>query len=138
MTNHIADLLGALRNRVEGRKVVSAEDGVLTLDDGTILKVYESESDCCASANGTWWILNPNNLDAIITDVQYLDGGTRDNYDGNISTATVVILHNQNPIAQADCYADDGNGGYYYWVCSMDVFVPRIEAAVLTMEVVSC
>ena len=43
----------------------------------------------------------------------------------------IAIYHNQNPIAQADIYADAGNGGYYYSVTSMivgDVTIPVAEA----------
>lgn len=44
---------------------------------------------------------------------------------------TVTIYSNQNPVAQADCYADAGNGGYYFSVCSLvigDVYFPVVEA----------
>lgn len=43
----------------------------------------------------------------------------------------VTIYHNQNPIALAECEADDGNGGYYYSVGSLvigKIHFPVVEA----------
>lgn len=40
-------------------------------------------------------------------------------------------LSNQNPIALAECVADDGNGGFYYSVGSLvigDIHFPFVEA----------
>ena len=35
--------------------------------------------------------------------------------------AEVVVYHNRNEIAKAECTANDGNGGYYYSVCALKV-----------------
>lgn len=53
------------------------------------------------------------------------DGGTTENRN------TVTIYHNQNPIALAECEANDGNGGYYYSVGSLvvgKIHFPVVEA----------
>lgn len=130
--------LASIRERIEGKRVVSTEsDGQnLILDDGTVLSLYESDSDCCASAHGQW-VIQPDSLDAIITDVKLdlvaereYDGG-----DGSTSYAKITILHNQNPVALADCSANNGNGGYYFSVLSLSVGVPGSDA--ICTEVVS-
>ncbi|MEB3521030.1 hypothetical protein SM122_10775 [Streptococcus sp. S2(2023)] len=44
---------------------------------------------------------------------------------------TVTIYHNQNPIALAECEADDGNGGFYYSVGSLvigNIHFPVVDA----------
>ena len=105
-----------------GRRVTAAVNDTLTLDDGTTLRLYESEQDCCAGASGEWEILDPDRLEAAITDVDYEeiaydDGDTRE------GTCKITILHNQNPIALGDGYADAGNGGYYFSVLSLEITV---------------
>jgi hypothetical protein len=94
------------------------ENDKLTLDDGTVLKIVESEQDCCASAYGTFKDVK---LDAVITNVSEPTIINVPDGDTTINTAIVTIYHNQNPIAIADCYADAGNGGYYYSVCSFEI-----------------
>lgn len=134
--------LSSIRERIEGKRVVAVEaDGAkLVLDDGTVLHLYMSDSDCCATAEGKWWVIRPDALQAIITDVRVTPDMERSGYDGdgNTNYATVSILHNQNPIALADCYANDGNGGYYFSVLSLNVVVPgaadAIDVAVLDSE----
>ena len=93
--------------------------GELILEDGTIITLEESESDCCASAGGTFTNVK---LDAVITNVEIGEVESEECEDGmTTNSVTVTLYHNQNPIAQADMYADDGNGGYYYSVGSFVV-----------------
>ena len=50
-------------------------------------------------------------LEALITDVKvgkYKDN--RNDFDEFSNHNTVTIYSNQNPVAQADCYANAGNG----------------------------
>lgn len=118
-----------IRARIEGKRVVSlaGSGDQLLLDDGTVLRLYMSDSDCCAYAHGEW-VVQPESLDAIITDVQYeLIDDRKDNGDGSTSHAKITILHNQNPLALGDCYADDGNGGYYFSALSLSIRVPEAE-----------
>lgn len=119
-----------IRQLIEGKCVVSVgghDNDLLTLDDGTVLRLYESASDCCASARGSW-VIEPDALDAIITDVKIDVVQGQDNGDGSESTATITILHNQNSVALGDCYANDGNGGYYFSVLSLSVELPDSDA----------
>ena len=115
------DILGL----IEGRRVVGVGDDSrdLILDDGTVLRLYMSDSDCCAHAVGSW---QSHGLDAMITKVAVEPDLDRsgDNGDGTTNYATITILHNQNPLATASCYADNGNGGYYYSTLSLRVYLP--------------
>jgi len=124
----ISDKLSEIRERIEGKRIDGVDGrGDLILDDGTVLRLYESAQDCCASAYGDW-VVEPDYLDAIITGVRYdLLADREDNGDGSDSRATITILHNQNPLALADCIANDGNGGYYFSVLSLSVVVPGRE-----------
>ena len=136
--------LSNIRERIEGKRVVSVEanGAQLVLDDGTVLRLYMSDSDCCANAEGNW-VIQPDALEAIITDVRVTPDEERSGYDGdgNTNYATVAVLHNQNPIALADCSANDGNGGYYFSVLSLKVVVPGvsddIDVAVLDSEILT-
>lgn len=123
--------LAGIRERIEGKRVVEASDTTLLLDDGTMLSLYCSDSDCCANAAGSW-VIQPDSLEAIITDVKVTPDEERSGHDGDGTTnyATIAILHNQNPIVLADCYANDGNGGYYFSVLSLRVVVPGADDSV--------
>ena len=92
------------------KRIVKWDKDHLELEDGTKVTIEMSESDCCASAGGEFKNVT-------------LDGTTCEN--------TVTIYHNQNPIALAECEADDGNGGYYYSVGSLvigKIHFPVVEA----------
>lgn len=105
-----------------GRRITTADNDTLTLDDGTVLELYESEQDCCAGASGEWQILDPDRLEAAITSVKYEDFTYHDG-DTNVTKCQIVILHNQNPIALGAGYADAGNGGFYFSTLSLEVTV---------------
>ena len=105
-----------------GRRITTADHDTLTLDDGTTLRLYESWQDCCAEAHGEWKILDPDRLEAAITHVEYERDGYEDD-DAIEETCRITILHNQNPIALGDGYADAGNGGFYVSVLSLEVAV---------------
>ena len=109
-----------------GRRIAAADDDTLTLDDGTTLRLYESDYDCCAGAHGEWEILDPDRLEAAITNVDYEDTSYHDG-DTHVTTCRITILHNQNPIALGDGYADAGNGGYYFSVLSLEIAVDGNE-----------
>lgn len=101
------------------KKIVAWTEGSLTLDDGTVVTIEESEQDCCAHAGGEFKDVV---LDALITDIRLgVETTESDVWDGTENYVTVRIFHNQNPIALAECAANDGNGGYYYSVCSLVV-----------------
>lgn len=114
------------------KRIVEWNEDKLVLDDGTIVTIECSEHDCCAWAGGEFSNVT---LDAVITDVEIGDVtqtyGMDEYDDGNQYDVTIKLYHNQNPIAQADISADDGNGGYYYSVGSFvvnGVHFPVVEA----------
>ncbi|MHC5250420.1 DUF7448 domain-containing protein [Enterococcus sp. LJL90] len=108
-----------LRKVLLNQRIASWDKDELVLEDGTKVTIEMSESDCCASAGGQFENVE---LDALITEVIRLDKGHKVyNGDGSTSRAEIVLFHNQNVVAQANCYANDGNGGYYYSVCSLVV-----------------
>lgn len=117
--------LSNIRERIEGKRVVAVESNgdKLVLDDGTVLWLYLSDSDCCAYAYGDW-VIQADALDAIITDVKIDVTEDTDDYDVE-NRARITILHNQNPVALADCVA--GHNGYYFSVLSLNVLVPGSE-----------
>lgn len=111
------------------KRIVKWDKDYLELEDGTKVTIEESESDCCASAGGEFKDVN---LDAVITDVK-IGEQVKEESDWGTTTSknTVTIYHNQNPIALAECEADDGNGGYYYSVGSLvigKIHFPVVEA----------
>lgn len=111
-----------LTKHLVGRRITAADRDILTLDDGTTLTLYESEQECCAGADGEWEILDPDRLEAVITHVEYEEDDYEDG-DTYGETCKITILHNQNPIALGDGYADAGNGGYYFSALSLEITV---------------
>lgn len=107
-----------LKERLLYKRIIAWDKNELTLEDGLVLKIEMTEWDCCANAYGEFKDVV---LDAVITDVSEPVVTNVPDEDTNVNTAVVTIYHNQNPIAIADCYADAGNGGYYYSVCSFVV-----------------
>ncbi|WP_247916262.1 DUF7448 domain-containing protein [Streptococcus salivarius] len=111
------------------KRIVKWDEDFLLLDDGTKVTIEMSESDCCAYADGKFKDVK---LDAIITDVKIGEQVTeKEEYGTTENKNTVTIFHNQNPIALAECSANDGNGGYYYSVGSIvigKIHFPVVEA----------
>ena len=119
-----------LKERLLYKRIVQFEEEKLYLDDGTIVSIEMTDSDCCASAFGEFKDVE---LEALITDVkvgEYKDNG-EDADEEYSNKNTVTIYSNQDPVAQAECYADAGNGGYYFSVCSLvigDAYFPVVKA----------
>ena len=137
MTNTKGDhmtIQDTLTKHLVGRRIATADNDTLTLDDGTTLELYESEQDCCAGASGKWEILDPDRLEAAITSVEYEEDDYDDDYT-RVAKCKITIFHNQNPIALGDGYADAGNDGYYYSVLSLEITVDGTE--VYDEEVIS-
>lgn len=111
------------------KRIVKWDKDSLLLDDGTKVTIEMSESECCAYADGEFKDVK---LDAIITDVKVGEQVTKkEEYGTTENSNTVTIYHNQNPIALAECEANDGNGGYYYSVGSLvigKIHFPVVEA----------
>lgn len=121
--------LEELKELLLNKRIVKWSEDFLLLEDGTKVTIEMSESDCCAYAGGEFKDVK---LDAIITDIKIGEPVTEKSDSGTSeSKNTVTIYHNQNPIALAECEADDGNGGFYYSVGSLvigDIHFPVVEA----------
>lgn len=100
------------------KQIVEWNEDKLILDDGTIVTLEMSESDCCAYAGGTF---SDVKLDAVITNVEIGEPVNTPDDDTVVNEVKVTLFHNQNPIALAEMTADAGNGGYYYSVGSFVV-----------------
>lgn len=107
-----------LKQKILYKRIKEKTKDKLTLEDGTEVYFECTGSDCCAFAGGFW---NSANLDAVITDVKMVDYDEDESEAFPSNTAKIVLYHNQNSVAQANLYADAGNGGYYYSVLSVFV-----------------
>ncbi|WP_373717695.1 MULTISPECIES: hypothetical protein [Jeotgalibaca] len=117
-----------LKQKILYKRIKEMNQDYLILEDGTKVYFDCTEQDCCATASGEW---KTAELDAVITDVKmvdYIEDAYGDGVGGSTNTAKIILYHNQNNIAQADLYADDGNGGYYYSVLSVFVNDENIGA----------
>ena len=113
-----------IKDKILYKRIKEWDKNKLVLEDGTKLSIVETEQDCCAEAHGDFKDVV---LDAVITDISEPEIINVLDYDTNINTAKVTIYHNLNPIAIADCYADAGNGGYYYSICAFKVEIDNSE-----------
>ena len=111
------------------KRIVEWDKDFLLLEDGTKVTIEMSENDCCAYAEGEFKDVK---LDAVITDIKIGEQVTGEDDSGTSESCnTVTIYHNQNPIAFAECEANNGNGGYYYSVGSLvigKIHFPVVEA----------
>lgn len=121
--------LEELKELLVYKRIVKWDKDHIELEDGTKVTIEMSENDCCAYAGGSFKDVK---LDAIITDIKIGEQETVGCEDGSSeSYNTVTIYHNQNPVALAECVANDGNGGFYYSVGSLvigDIHFPVVEA----------
>lgn len=105
-------------DRLVGKRIVEWSEDYLKLDDGTVITIEMTESDCCATASGEFKNVE---LEAVITDIRFNKPALNYCEDESSTTQEVVFIHNQNKIAQADLYADNGNGDYYYSVVAFKI-----------------
>lgn len=119
MTEDKNKYIEELRQSLLYKTITAWDNNSLTLSDGTKVTIECTDNDCCAWAGGEFKDVT---LDAIVTDVTIGEITTfGDPCDMTTNEVTITVYHNQNPIALAECYADNGNGGYYYSVCSLVV-----------------
>ncbi|HFE9852775.1 TPA: hypothetical protein ACGBG5_003287 [Enterococcus faecalis] len=113
------DTIKKLKEKLLMKRVNNLTEDVLTLDDGTKVHFECTDSDCCASADGTW---KSTETDGLITDIQLVDVQKEEEEWGETQmVAKLVVLHDQNPVAQAQLRADNGNGDYYFSILSVFV-----------------
>ena len=119
MTEDKNKYIEELKQSLLYKTITAWDNNSLTLSDGTKVTIECTNNDCCAWAGGEFKNVT---LDAIVTDVTIGEITTfGDPHDMTTNEVTITVYHNQNPIALAECYADNGNGGYYYSVCSLVV-----------------
>ena len=119
MTEDKDKYIEELKQSLLYKTITAWDNNSLTLSDGTKVIIECTDNDCCAWAGGEFKDVT---LDAIVTDVSIGEITTHgDPCDMTTNKVTITVYHNQNPIALAECYADNGNGGYYYSVCSLVV-----------------
>ena len=119
MTEDKDKYIEELKQSLLYKTITAWDNNYLTLSDGTKVTIECTNNECCAWAGGEFKDVT---LDAIITDVTTGDITTHgDSWGMTTNEVTITVYHNQNPIALAECYADNGNGGYYYSVCSLVV-----------------
>ena len=109
-----------LKEKILYKRIKEMTKDKLILEDSTEVYFECTDWDCCAFASGEW---KTAELDAIITDVKMIDYNQDESEVSGFptNTAKIVLYHNQNSVAQANLYADAGNGGYYYSVLSVFV-----------------
>lgn len=110
------------------KKIVAWTENTITLDDGTIISIEETEQDCCASAFGTF---SKVKLDAAITNVKLIEKESWKDEDTYGCRVKIIVLHNQNLVCEVNANSDAGNGGYYYSIASFVVKVPTMEEKVI-------
>lgn len=126
------DNLQKLKDLLMFKSIEKIYDNRLYLQDGTVVVLYESDQDCCASADGEWSFYNDDTFEGLITDVKFEDHIEKSSSGYDLQQThylTITIFHNMNPVAQAECHADDGNSGYYYSVLSVNVYSINDEKA---------
>ncbi|WP_288225943.1 hypothetical protein [uncultured Enterococcus sp.] len=113
------DTIEKLKEKILMKQVKSMSEESLVLDDGTKIHFECTDSDCCASADGEW---KSAEVAGLITDVQLVDVKKEEEEWGETQmVAKLVVLHDQNPVAQAQLRADNGNGDYYFSILSVFV-----------------
>ena len=106
-------------DRLVGKRIIEWSKNHLKLDDGSIINIEMTEYDCCAMADGEFKDVK---LEAVITDIRFSKPVLNNCYvDETYTTQEVVFVHNQNKIGQANLYADNGNGDYYYSVVAFKI-----------------
>lgn len=103
-------------------RITKWDKNYLILDDGTKVTIERSIHDC-TSGGGEFKDVK---LDAVITDVKLENGKHYPLVDDELcyeseSSVDVVVYHNRNQIAKAECQADNGNCDYYYSTCALKV-----------------
>lgn len=111
--------LELLSKKLICRRIVKVEETKITLDDGSVLHVKETAQDCCASAGGSFTALvDLEKADAVITGIQIVKEETNESWGETTNSVVIHIVHNTLPLVEVDCYANDGNGGFYFSTCS--------------------
>lgn len=103
-----------------GHKVTKVADDHLQLDDGTLLRVVPNEGGCACSA-GDYYLTELNDVDNVITDVQFDYHPTGDGsynwtpgtpYEPEQGYYRVFVYADNKKVNLLTVEGDDGNGYY--------------------------
>lgn len=97
MKNHARKDFDYLRRQLLYRKIIKWNENEITLDNGTVLKIEETEQDCCASAGGSFKNVV---LDAAITnvsDIKYSPWEDSDTYGCSAVVTIETLFVKQRP-----------------------------------------
>ena len=123
--------INAIKEFLLYKKIIAWTEDTITLNDGTMISIEETEQDCCAGAFGTFSNVK---LDAAITDVKLAEKESWEDEDTYGCRVKIVVLHNQNLVCEVNANADAGNGGYYYSIASFVVKIPTKKKK----EIIQC
>ena len=132
MKNYATRDFDYLRQQLLYRKIIKWDENEITLDNGTVLRIEETEHYCYAFADGSFKNVV---LDAAITNVSDIKYSHWEDGHTYGCSAVVTIMHNRNIICQAEADANAGNGGYYYSIASFLVY--PAEGSPSTVQFVS-
>ena len=104
----------AIRMLLTGRRIVSAHEDTLTLDNGTTVKVIPN-SGCGGCTSGGYWLEHIAAVDNIITDVRIDSeqvGEPRAGGDDGAFRYSIFVFADAVEINAVTVEGDDGNGYY--------------------------
>lgn len=112
-----------LRALLINRRIIAWNgDNEITLDNGVVISIEETEQDCCASAFGCFENVKIDAAIIGVTEPKYEPWEDDDTYG---CSAEVKILYNDLDFCRAYGEVDAGNGGYYFSTASFVVKFPR-------------
>lgn len=111
----------AIERLLVGRKIAKVSVDTLELDDGRRLRFVGNDGGCSCSA-GCYDLTELNDVDNIITAVEFVDDPDRDDLEGEGVYRIFVFADNQK-VNLATFEGSDGNG-YYGTGYSIEVTVP--------------
>ena len=112
----------AIERLLVGRKIAKASVDTLELDDGRRLRFVGNDGGCACSA-GCYDLTELNDVDNIITAVEFLDDPDGDDMDGG-GTYKIFVFADNRRVNLATFEGTDGNG-YYGTGYSIEVTAPR-------------
>lgn len=115
-----------IRALLVGREITKVSDTQLMLDGGTILTFIGHDGGCACSA-GCYDLTELNDIDNVITSVEFVDEPSGDDYPTESGGFYRIYVFADNvKVNLATFEGSDGNG-YYGTGYSIDVQAPQLE-----------
>lgn len=112
--------LEEMKDLILYKTIKEIDENKIVLENGAVITIECSESDCCAGGEGSFEFSDWNKpIDAVITDFKIGEPIDVPDGDTTVRRNTITLYHNMNPIVLANAETDAGNGGYYYSVTSL-------------------